>query len=305
MRDRIPPLPALRAYAAVARAGSFARAAATLHVTTSAISHQVRALEQDLGTPLLSRARNGAGRSVPTEAGEALLAAIEASFAQLSEACERVRDGARRSRTRLAISANGSIASLWLGPRLARFAALHPSVEWQMVAIETTPDLRRDGLDLALLRTRRGTVAEGDRTLFGETVFPVCSPALDLAGGAAALTRHNLLQEWVESSPEKEWPTWLEHLGLGRGAPANVVRFSTFNAVVGAAIAGAGVALGRAPLVDLDLASGRLVRPFGAAAMTGSWDVVLRRRPGAERDSHVGQLEAFLLAEAQGAPPQG
>lgn len=298
MRDRIPPLAALRAFAAVAREGSFARAAASLHVTTSAISHQVRGLEQDLGAPLLTRARNGAGRSAPTTAGAALLAGIETAFAQLSDACDRVRDGARRTRKQLAISANGSIASLWLGPRLARFAAMHPSVEWQMVAIEITPDLRRDGLDLALVRTRHGTLAEGDRLLFEETVFPVCSPALDLKGGARTLTRYNLLQEWVEASPEKEWSTWLERLGVA-GSP-NIVRFSTFNAVIGAAIAGAGIALGRSPLVDLDLASGRLVRPFGTTGLPGSWDVALRARPGAERDGHVGHFARFLLAEGNG-----
>jgi LysR family glycine cleavage system transcriptional activator len=178
MRDRIPPLPALRAFAAVAREGSFGRAAAVLNVSTSAISHQLRSLEADLGTALLHRAGNGTGRSEPTEAGMALLDAIEAAFAQLGAACATVRQGAQQTRPVLAISANGSIASLWLAPRLARFAALHPSVRWQMRAIETTPDLLEAGLDLAVLRARRGTAANGDRRLFQETVFPVCSPAL-------------------------------------------------------------------------------------------------------------------------------
>jgi LysR family glycine cleavage system transcriptional activator len=78
-----------------------------------------------------------------------------------------------------------------------------------------------------------------------------------------------------------------------------MVQFSTFAATIAAAIAGAGVALGRSPLIDAELASGRLVRPFGAAAMPGSWDVVLRRRPGAQRDAHVAQLAEFLLTEAK------
>jgi LysR family glycine cleavage system transcriptional activator len=298
MKDRIPPLAALRAFAAVARHGSFARAALALHVSTSAVSHQIVALEADLGTPLLTRARNGSGRTVVTPQGESLLTAVESAFSQLGTACESLRDQAARSRTTLAISANGSITSLWLAPRLAAFAALHPSVQWQVQAIEATPDMVRDGLDLALLRARRGVLPEGDRFLFPEQVFPVCSPVLGLTGDPAALLRHNLLQEAVESSPEKEWPTWLEALGLGRRAKANVVHFSTFNAVIGAAIAGAGIALGRSPLIDLELASGRLVRPFGERALPGSWDVVLRRRPGAERDGHVSQLERFLVAEA-------
>ncbi|MDR3536719.1 MAG: LysR substrate-binding domain-containing protein [Acetobacteraceae bacterium] len=301
MNDRIPPLAALRAFAAVARHGNFARAAAALHVSTSAVSHQVLGLEASLGAKLLTRARNGSGRTVVTSQGEALLAAVDAAFAQLGAACEQVRTQAARSRPVLAISANGSIASLWLAPRLAAFAAQHPSVQWQMRAIEATPDMMREGLDLAVLRARRGVVPEGDRFLFSETVFPVCSPSLGLDGDPAALLRHNLLQEEVGSSPEKEWPTWLDLLGLGRRARANVVHFDTFNAVIGAAIAGAGIALGRTPLIDLELASGRLVRPFADRALPGSWDVVLRRRPGAERDTHVGQLERFLMGETGSA----
>jgi LysR family glycine cleavage system transcriptional activator len=282
----------------VARLGSFARAAASLNVSTSAVSHQIASLEADLGAPLLHRARNGAGRTVVTPQGEMLLAAVDSAFAQLGAACEAVRGEGRRSRPALAISANGSIASLWLAPRLAAFAALHPSVQWQVRAIETTPDMVRENLDLALLRARRGTVPDGDEFLFPETVFPVCSPALGLTGDPAALLRHNLLQEAVESSPEKEWPTWLDLLGVGRRAKVTLVHFDTFNAAIGAAIAGAGIALGRSPLIDLELASGRLVRPFPEQGLPGSWDVVLRRRPGAERDEHVGQLERFLVAQA-------
>lgn len=298
MKDRIPPLAALRAFAAVARHGSFARAAAALHVSTSAVSHQITALEADLGAQLLTRARNGSGRTTATPQGETLLTAIDTAFTGLGMACEAVRDQAARSRPALAISANGSVTSLWLAPRLARFAAQHPSVQWQVQALEAIPDMVAEGLDLALLRARRGTLPDDDRFLFRETVFPVCSPGLGLDGDPAALLHHNLLQEHVESSPEKEWPTWLDLLGPGRRAKANVVHFSTFNAVIGAAIAGAGIALGRAPLIDLELASGRLVRPFGEHALPGSWDVVIRRRPGAERNIHVGHLERFLLSEA-------
>ncbi len=300
MNDRIPPLAALRAFATVARVGSFARAAAVLHVSTSAVSHQIVGLEASLGTTLLHRARNGAGRTEVTAQGATLLAAVDSAFAELGAACEAVRHQAARSRPALAISANGSIASLWLAPRLAAFAAKHPSVQWQVRAIETTPHMVREGLDLALLRARRGSVPDGDQFLFGETVFPVCSPSLGLDADPAALLRHNLLQEEVESSPEKEWPTWLDLLGLGRRAKATVVHFSTFNAAIGAALAGAGIALGRAPLIDLELASGRLVRPFADRGLPGSWDVVMRRRPGAERDGHVSQLEQFLLAAGRG-----
>ncbi len=298
MSDRIPPLSALRAFAAVARHGSFARAAVDLHVSTSAVSHQVRGLEDALGAALLTRARNGAGRTMVTPEGAALQRAIEQAFARLGAACEAVRT--RRNAPVLAISANGSVASLWLAPRLAAFAAQHPSVRWQVRAIEDeAPDMVREGLDLAILRVPRGALAEGDRLLFGETVFPVCSPSLGLTGRHDDLLRHNLLQEDHVASPEKDWSTWLDLLGLGADARVTIVRFNTFNAANAAAIAGAGIALGRQPLIDFDLAGGRLVRLFPARMLTGSSDFIIRRRPGAARDQHVAQLLEHLLQPAK------
>jgi len=294
MNERIPPLAALRAFAAVARHGSFARAAEVLHVSTSAVSHQVRGLEDTLGATLLTRARNGAGRTAVTPEGAALQRAVDQAFAQLGAACEAVRE--RRKRPVLAISANGSIASLWLAPRLAAFAARHPSVQWQVRAIEDeAPDMLRQGLDLAILRVPRGALPEGDLLLFSETVFPVCSPSLGLKLRSQDLLRHNLLQEDHAASPEKDWSTWLELLGLGTGAGVTIVRFSTFNAAIAAAIAGAGIALGRQPLIDFDLAGNRLVRLFPDRMLPGSSDFVIRRRPGTARDGHVAPLLAYLL----------
>src|ERR1700722_14164961 len=157
MNDRIPPLAALRAFATVARHGNFARAAAALNVSTSAVSHQIRGLEDALGSQLLVRARNGSGRTTVTAEGAALQQEVEQAFAQLGAACEAVRD--RRKRPVLTISANGSVSSLWLAPRLAAFAARHPSVQWQVRSFDDNePDMVREGLDLALLRVRRGTV---------------------------------------------------------------------------------------------------------------------------------------------------
>lgn len=295
MPERIPQLAALRAFAAIAREGSFARAAAALHVSTSAVSHQVRRLEEELGTALLVRARNGSGvtRTAVTAEGQALLGAVDRAFAELSAACDSVR--AKGGRPTLTISANGSMASLWLAPLLARFAAQHPSVQWHMRTFEVVPDMAREGLDLAIFRARPGHIVAGDSKLFSETVFPVCSPALGLTGNPAELVQHNLLQESADSSSEKDWSTWLDLLGVGARAKVTRVEFSTFNAVIAAALAGAGIALGRRPLIDSDLKSGRLIRPFGDRELPGSWDMVIRRRPGMARDLHVAALERFLL----------
>ena len=196
-----------------------------------------------------------------TREGESLLRAVEATFAQLATACEAVREHARGTRPMLAISASGSVASLWLAPRLAAFAALHPSVQWQLRSIEDEePDMVREGLDLAVLRVRRGMMAAGDRLLFSETVFPVCSPSLRLLSSPDELSRDTLLQEDHVASPEKDWSTWLELLGCGARAKVTIVRFYTFSAALAAAVAGAGIALGRTPLIDFELSGGRLTR---------------------------------------------
>ncbi|WP_149538234.1 LysR substrate-binding domain-containing protein [Siccirubricoccus phaeus] len=302
MTAPLPPLAALRAFAAVARQGSFARAAAALNVSTSAVSHQIRALEAELRVPLLTRARNGTGhsRTAPTPAGLELLVAIEAALTRLGDACDAIRGQARRARPKLTISANGSFASLWLAPRLATFAGMHPSTAWSMRAIEEDrPDMAREELDLAILRLRAGTVRPPDALLFAETIFPVCSPALGRLEEPAALLRHSLLEEEHGNSPEMAWRHWLGLLGLPP-ATGRVVRFSSFNQVIAAAIAGAGIALGRAPMLEAELAAGRLVRLFAPRQLPGSFVFALHSRPGLARDPHVLQLREFLLASARG-----
>ena len=164
MTDRIPPLAALRAFAAVARHGSFARAALALHVSTSAVSHQIRGLEATLGA---SPADAGPQRRRPhadrRHRGGRVAAARRGGRPSRSSPPPARRCASAHAATRpmLAISANGSVASLWLAPRLAAFAALHPSVQWQVRAIEEEPDLVREGLDLAILRVSPGQSGGG------------------------------------------------------------------------------------------------------------------------------------------------
>ena len=153
----------------------------------------------------------------------------------------------------LAISANGSVASLWLAPRLAAFAALHPSVQWQVRAIEETPDMVREGLDLAILRARPGSLAEGDRLLFSETVFPVCSPSLlPIGTHTRSCCATTCCRRIMAAAGRRLGPLGSTFWAPARAKPT-IVRFDTFNAAIGAAIAGAGIALGRRPLIDFEL----------------------------------------------------
>lgn len=293
----MPSLAALRAFAAVARTGSFGQAAQALHVSTSAVSHQVRGLEAQLGTVLLTRARNGAGhsRTAPTEAGARLLAAIEDSLAQLADACDAVRSSGSARLPDPVVSANGPVAALWLAPRLARYATARPEIAWQMRAVEDeAPDLVAQGIDLAIVRCQPGTTRPADRLLFAETVVPVASPAIGPLDGPADLLRHTLLEEAHGADIEKNWPHWLALLGCPSDA-ARIARFSSFAQVISAAVAGAGIALGRLPLVEPELAAGRLVRLFPEHALPGSRIFVLRTRPGRPRHPGVATLADFLL----------
>jgi len=298
----LPSFPALRAFAAVAREGSFVRAATQLNVTASAISHQVRQLEDQLGTLLLTRARNGSGhsRTAPTAAGLDLLRVVEDTLTRLSGVCEAIRQQAEQQRSSLVVSANGSFASLWLAPHMASFAALHPSVSWHMRAIETeAPEMAAEGIHLAILRTRPSEIMAPDRLLFEETVFPVCSPTLDFTGESEALLRQNLLEEeHRETSPEKGWRHWLNLLGQP-AAKARIVRFSSYNQVIGATVAGAGVALARSPLVDAELGAGRLVRLFHPLSSPCALAFSLRVLPSAYQDTHVTAFVDFLLTAAK------
>ena len=293
----LPPLAALRAFVAVARRGSFARAGAELNVSTSAVSHQVRALEGQLGTLLLTRARNGAGlsRTGPTEAGSALLAAVEEALAKLADACDAVRAQGRPASPTLTISASGSVASLWLAPRLAIFAGRHTGATWHLRACEeVVPDLEQAGIDLAVIRVRPAAMLASDTLVFRETIFPVCSPTLLGTGRAEDVPLRNLLEEEHGNDREKSWVHWLPLLGKSAEEAGRTIRFGSFNQVVAGALAGTGLALGRSPLIDDELRTGRLVRPFPSASLPGSWTFVVRTRPSTTRNPDVLRLRDFL-----------
>ncbi len=304
----LPPLPALRAFAGGALLGSLSHASEELHVSKSAISHQIRALEASLGTALLKRGGT-TRRAEPTYAGQMLLKAVEDALDQLGRACERIRSPRSRRRRTLIVSANAPFCALWLAPRVAGFAARQPSVDVSLRIVDGTPDWQRDGVDVAILRTRRDAPPHSngtdDVTLANETVFPVASPIL--LGNAppddlSLLARNTLLQEEHYSVPEYGWEPWFALLQAGPVPEGRLVRYGGYSPVIGAAVAGAGIALGRSPLVDFDLASGRLVRLFPGVELPGSWRFVLQQNPHVTPYPVLRAFVAFLLSEAQANP---
>jgi LysR family transcriptional regulator, glycine cleavage system transcriptional activator len=286
----IPPLAALRAFEAAARLGGFARAASALNVSTSAISHQIRSLEESLGARLLDRSTGTGGVQV-TEAGARLLPAAGDALSLLEAACAEIRG----KRPRLTVSANPPFSAMWLARRLAEFSARHPETPLNAIMQDGEPDFTRYGIDLAIVNVPESALQPDDLVLLHEDVFPVCSPALHPVA-AAAVCKCRLLQEAHENAPELDWRSWAAHFGLPGDFETKIVRYSSFSQVMGAAIGGAGLALGRSPLIDPDLSSGRLVRLFPDLSRPASWRFVLRR--GQKRHTLLDPLIAFLQAEA-------
>jgi DNA-binding transcriptional LysR family regulator len=287
----IPPLAALRAFEATARLGGLARAATELNISTSAVSHQIRGLEQSLGVRLLERSIGVGGISV-TPAGARLLSAATSALSLLEEACAEIRGMAKR----LTVSANVPFSAMWLARRLAEFSALHPATPVNAIIQDGEPDFARYGIDLAVVNVPERVLRPDDVVLLREEIFPVCSPGLHpFASRNVCLCR--LLQEAHEDCPELDWRNWASEFDLPHDFESKIVRYASFTQVIGAATGGAGLALGRSPLIDPELQSGRLVRLFPELSRPASWRFVLRTGPS-RRHRMLRPLIDFLCAEA-------
>jgi DNA-binding transcriptional LysR family regulator len=146
------------------------------------------------------------------------------------------------------LAANAPFSAMWLARRLAEFSALHPEISVRAVVHEDEPDFARDAIDLAIVNVAESALRPDDTVLLRERVFPVCGPALH-ESAVGAVCRCRLLQE-DGSSPEIDWRSWAPAFGLPDDFESKIVHYASFTQVIGAAIGGAGIALGRAPLID-------------------------------------------------------
>ena len=259
----LPPLAPLEAFEAAARHLSFTRAADELALTQSAVSRQIQALEDHYGVPLFQRLHR-ALRLTPD--GELLQRVVGDVLHQLHAAGQPLERAARPKT--VVVATPPGLAGRWLIPRLGSFTAANPGVDVRISATHALARLDRDGVDVAIRYQRAG---DADATLlFGETVFPVCSPRL-LADPARPLVqpcdlRHHVLLYISDerATPYADWPLWLRSVGLEPLQPAGALHYSLYDQLIVAAVAGQGVALGRSPLIDELLADGRLVTPFDA-----------------------------------------
>ena len=262
----LPPLDLLVAFEAAARHLSFTLAGEEMALTQSAVSRQIKALEDRLGVQLFRRRHRSL---VLTEEAGAFYRAVVAALDGLERATRELR-GAGRVKS-VIVTTTAGFASLWLIPRLASFVAAHPGVDVRISASHALVNLERDGVDVAVrYRAVDGRTASRGDVLFGETVFPVCSPRLSRDAARplqrpADLAKHTLLRMEPDGGNHlQDWGLWLHAMQLTALQPAGVLHFSSYDQLVQAAEAGHGVALGRSPLIDRLLKSRRLMAPFAS-----------------------------------------
>ena len=312
MTYRLPPLTAMRAFEAASRHLSFKRAAEELHVTPAAISQQIKALEDYLGIPLFRRLTRALEI---TPQGSAMLPKIREGFDCFAAAVESARrpcDGG------LTVTAPPSFATRWLLPRLPRFAALHPEISLRLSSSNDAVDRRGANSfvedEQADLRAAASTVAirygtgkypgfRVERILAPDWV-PVCSPHLATEDKPLRqpedLARHVLIHdETVDvEGRQPDWREWLSQAGASGVNPDRGPHFSNAVLAVEAALDGQGVALALRPLVEADIAAGRLILPFERSVPSPYAYFLVMRKVVADRES-AAAFRNWLLAEAE------
>jgi LysR family transcriptional regulator, glycine cleavage system transcriptional activator len=286
--SRLPSLPALRVFEAAGRLQSFTRAAEELNVTQAAVSHQVRALEEQIGVRLFQRTTR---RLSLTPAGQRLLPVATAAFRSLSKAVGELR----REEAVLSLTTTPSFGARWLAPRLGRFVERHPAIELQVRHARAVLDLVQEGLDCAV-RWGRGTWQGVEAELIAPAdLVPVATPAYcdrlkpeGRADVARAMLLHDELRE--------DWTEWLMVAGLDPAIARRGIVFDDENAQIQATLEGQGVALLSRSLIAGDLAAGRLVLVFDLSVDDG-YGYYLVTPVGAVETAKVRAFRAFLHQE--------
>src|ERR1700736_5294297 len=301
MSARLPSLNGLRAFEAAARHLSFTNAASELNVTQTAISHQIRRLEEELGIRLFVR-QNRALALTP-EARD-YLPGVRAAFNDLRLATDPLQ---RRDNDHvLTVSTLASLAAKWLLPRLSAFQEAHPGIDVRITTSTGLVDFKGGDVDAAIRYGRGHWPGLRAEWLMADEVFPVCSPAL--LTGKRPLRRPEDLRDHVllhNTNNSDDWRLWLTASGL----PADIskqpgITFDLILMTVQAAIDGIGVAMGRTSYVQDDIAKGRLVVPFKIALPTDAGFYLVS--PHGRTDSpKLAAFRQWLGASAQGQAQNG
>jgi LysR family glycine cleavage system transcriptional activator len=267
MGRRLPPLNALRAFESAARLGSFVRAADELAVTPTAISHQIKSLEEALGVELFVRLARGLRLS---DAGVRYLPELTKGFDALARAGDRLSGDSMAGV--LHVNTLASFSHCWLVPRLMSFHRRYPDLRLRMSASIGHVDFLGEDVDVSVRYGRGQYPGLRAVKIMEEEVFPVASTALVEAGPPlrdwSDLAQHLLLHDYCadDAEPWITWPVWLRHAGVDdRVDGSKGLEFDNSASLIDAAVRGHGVAIGRSALVIEHIREGRLVHLFGAS----------------------------------------
>ena len=295
MTARLPSLNGLRAFEAAARHLSFTQAASELNVTQTAISHQIRRLEEELGIRLFIR-KNRALALTPK--ARDYLPGVRAAFNDLRLATDRLL---RKDDDHvLTVSTLASLAAKWLLPRLTAFQEAHPGIDVRITTSTALVDFRGGDVDAAIRYGRGNWQGLRAEWLMADDFFPVCSPAL-LNGKRPLKTPEDLRDHVLlhTSTNSDDWRQWLTAAGL----PSDISRqqgitFDLILMTVQAAIDGLGVAMGRTSYVQDDIAKGRLVVPF-KISLPADAGFYLVSPQGVPEPPKLGAFRQWLIASAK------
>ena len=291
MARTLPPLNALKSFEAAARHESFTRAAEELCVTQGAVSHQVKALEAELGLRLFHRERQ---RLVITEAGRQYLSVVRDALDRIAAGTERLLQ--RQSAGVLTVSTSPDFAAKWLVHRLGRFAQAHPDIDLRVSASLHHVDFAREDVDVAV-RHGEGNWSGLDAVrLTAEQLFAVCSPKL-VARRRVEKPNDVLQFPLLHLDDMKPWARWFAAAGL---AASDIARGTVLNRpsmAIDAAVDGQGMALARTTLAAWDLINGRLIRPLDITLrLSKSYWIVYPKASSAL--PKIATFRDWLLAEA-------
>ncbi len=278
----LPPLTALQAFEAAGAAGSFRDAALALRVTPSAISHQIKVLEQWLGRPLFER---NARQVALTPEGKKLLKTVRAAFGRIAETSDALR---RVKGKTLRISALPLFTSTWLIPRLERFERRYPDISLEIETTNRVVDLKREKVDVAIRNLRSAPVGLAAVKLLDVWATPVCAAKIAAQLKAPSdLAGQTLIH--VTARPGV-WASWLRAVGCNGLKSRRTLSFDTVPDALEAAAQGRGVAIGVEPLIRDAPHAAKLVRPFSLRVAGDASYYLVHRKEDRVRP----EIEAFV-----------